>query len=320
MAIFEKFFTTVMGLLRHRFFAFFLLMCTTACFALTSCQPEVEETLPPEEEPPVDPPPTSPRIAAMYEIDSIAPGVEDTVKTIILTYDAQGRASKVKGSWSADDYYEIEFHYVGNSEYPYLQNTRSIEDEIDDQYVDSLFLFYENGYVIKDSIRYFQTQTGSGGQLFYSGSRVNTFTVNSPTNIKVVSAWRKGLPATSYVDDDKDAEAIVAILQSTDQAYEQQSTNDEVTYFSRYKVLFSQVLYPPGLPDVKYRVDIGPEYVGVLRKFKYVESKIIYDSSTDSDPDTQFSYEVNAEGYPVLIRTWDPDYPTSIDRTRVRYQ
>lgn len=292
-----------------------LLAAVVFLTAAVGCQREVEEIL--EEEPPVVVEPSKgPRIVAIHYIDSIAPGVEDTIESTIYTYDSRDRLIKTYSEYNPENIYEVSLDYLANDTLPYLRRIYHLEDG-ETINIDSSFLFYEEGIIVKDSTVKYSTVYTGGTIAVFAGYSCERYEMSGNTVRRFTTQRSSGL---SEYYDNLDVVTNFTILQDNDRVYEQVCETEEWGDNLYIKLEFTPDIKMPPLPSLPgYPIHSLSRIESRYSAAKFFTLRVYTDDSPGGGNYTQFRVEVNQEGFPVYYVATENLNPLGVARARVQY-
>ena len=276
---------------------FTLLCIITLCW---SCQQEVDFS-PGEDPTGPDPVNDSSYLSMIVTIDTLAPAGLDTIYKHVYSYDAQkrlvrARAYEYQNGIQRPIITEERRYYKGNDTLPYMYSM--IYDNVPNTLeVDSIFLTWQNGVVVKDSARSY-ADDGSLWAVF-----VTTISQLSNTNFLVK---RVDLTNPGYIDSILSTRVWSnGNLQYSRDSVWDYNTGNLVVYednneFDNHPDPLARIALPYLVSNDN--VFLGPESF-LTNGDRSRNNLVKATGSIDGNPYTaELFYEYRADGYPVVYR------------------
>jgi hypothetical protein len=265
---------------------FSIIVCL-GILTLVSCQREVDDT-------PTDPSSTDhPLLSKFVEVDTVFTTPTDTQYSIQFKYDAQKRVTEsVTKSYFNYPLIDIEtekYFYNGTDTLPF--KAIAYYTDAVNNYIDTVFLFYSNGLIRKDSTISTNTTTGT-----FFGIDVKEFTAAGNNTLL---AKRSYYTRNTSVPDDTYNTTYLKTYNNGNIAIQEDADQDAwSTQYGFYELTFDNH------PNPFYRVKLPYPIIvdALVQKNNLLSHKQwSYSPPLDQDHHT-YSYVYKANGYPELVR------------------
>ena len=275
-----------------------------------SCQPGVDDILPPVETN------DSIYISRIVELDTLFPSGLDTSQHTTYKYDGSGRLSYAwfgeyfigkAGAELTDDYY---YFYNGSDSLPFkvvnISGSTGYSAGFTIYRYDTVFLFYNNaGVVVKDSLR------SAGPDQVHDRTQVSTYTKINDALYRIDEKTITENDVTVSFTNCHLARVNGNLVSSKDTTYNQNGiniTSSELSVYDNHPNPLLRTALPYPTSRSHYNV-FGESSINNLTRW---QSRYDYGPSVGYDYLNIYEYKYRADGYPVIRFTKDQVEPSII--------